>query len=224
MQIKIDQIIRSNRKSIALIVERDGKLTVRAPVHLSETRILQFIKSKTDWILSQQKKAALQYHPSHKFIDGEPFLFLGRNIPLNLVDHQDIPLKMEEAAFLLKRSQQTLAGILFTRWYQKQARQIFTSRVEFLSKKMGIGFAKIRLSSARTRWGSCSSKGTLSFTWRLVMAPEDVIDYVIIHELVHLEIKNHSATFWRKVQGFVPDYKKKRAWLKTNGHLLEIGN
>jgi predicted metal-dependent hydrolase len=223
MKIKIDQLIRSKRKSIALIVQRDGKLIVRAPVRLSEARITQFINTKSDWILTQQKKAASQQTPLREYMDGETFLFLGRKIPLKLVDHQDVPLKMD-ANFLLKRSQHKQAAQLFTRWYQKQARQVFTNRVEFFAQKNGFSYARIRLSSARTRWGSCSSKGTLSFTWRLVMAPPEVIDYVVLHELVHLQIKDHSAAFWARVQEYMPDYKKKRAWLKTNGYLLEIGN
>jgi predicted metal-dependent hydrolase len=223
MKIKIDQLIRSKRKSIALIVQRDGKLIVRAPVRLSEARITQFINTKSDWILTRQKKAASQQTPLREYMDGETFLFLGRKIPLKLVDHQDVPLKMD-ANFLLKRSQHKQAAQLFTRWYQKQARQVFTNRVEFFAQKNGFSYARIRLSSARTRWGSCSSKGTLSFTWRLVMAPPEVIDYVVLHELVHLQIKDHSAAFWARVQEYMPDFKKKRAWLKTNGYLLEIGN
>lgn len=223
MPIKIDQLIRSKRKSIALIVQRDGKLTVRAPLRLSEARIMQFVNTKTAWILAQQKKAASQQVKPREYTDGETFLFLGRKISLKLVDQQAVPLKME-VNFLLKRSQQKQAAQLFTRWYQAQARQVFTSRVEFFAQKNGFSYAKIRLSSARTRWGSCSSKGTLSFTWRLVMAPPEVIDYVVLHELVHLQIKDHSAAFWTRLQQYVPDYKRKRAWLKTNGHLLEIGN
>jgi len=78
----------------------------------------------------------------------------------------------------------------------------------------------IRISSARTRWGSCSSRGTLSFTYRLVMAPPDVVDYVVLHELVHTQIHNHSKTFWNKVAKLMPDYKPRLAWLKKNGKYL----
>jgi len=222
MQIKIDQLIRSKRKTIAIMIQRDGKLLVRAPLRVSIVHIQHFINEKTDWILAQQEKANAHLVPAHEYKDGEIFLFLGKKIPLELADPQKIPLILG-SSFRLKRSEKEQARQVFTRWYQEQARRVIASRVEYFADQYNLSYSRIRLSSARTRWGSCSSKGTLSFTWRLVMAPQEVIDYVVIHELVHLEIKNHSAAFWAKVQEYVPDYKKKRAWLKTNGHLLELG-
>lgn len=173
--------------------------------------------------MAQQKKAALQVVPKHEFKDGETFLYMGVSLPLKLVETQATALRME-AGFFLKRSALKQAGQVFTTWYKQQARQVFTGRVKHFATAHGFKAGKIRISSARTRWGSCSSRGTLSFTWRLVMAPQEVIDYVVVHELVHLEIKNHSAAFWAKVQEYVPDFKKKRAWLKSNGYRLELGD
>jgi predicted metal-dependent hydrolase len=86
----------------------------------------------------------------------------------------------------------------------------------------GFEPGKLRISSARTRWGSCSRQGTLSFTWRLVMAPEEVIDYVVVHELCHLRHLNHSKAFWGLVEGILPDYKVRRAWLKRHGERLQL--
>ena len=131
---------------------------------------------------------------------------------------------MLDSCFRLGRSDQPRAREIFIKWYKQQARQIITDRVDFFAQKHAFNYAKIRLSSARTRWGSCSSRGTLSFTWRLVMAPMEIIDYVVIHELVHLEIQNHSSSFWKKVQEYLPDFKKKRAWLKEYGCLLNLGD
>jgi len=223
MQIKIDQIIRSRRRSIAIIVQADGKLVVRAPIRLSNARILEFIHSKTDWILAQQAKIASRRTPVHKFTSGETFLFLGEPIPLEISDNSKQPLILN-TSFHLRRSDQPHARDIFIKWYQQQARQVFTNRAQFFAQKYGFNFSKIRLSSARTRWGSCNSKGTLSFSWRLVMAPLEIIDYVIIHELVHLKIQNHSSTFWQKVNEFIPDHKKRRTWLKANGHMLCMGD
>jgi hypothetical protein len=81
-------------------------------------------------------------------------------------------------------------------------------------------YQKIRLSSARTRWGSCSARGTLSFTWRLIMSPPEIIDYVVIHELAHTIHHNHSPQFWGLVGSILPDYAEKRKWLKHNSHLF----
>lgn len=222
MSIKIDQIIHSRRRSIAIIIQGDGKLVVRAPLRISKTIIQDFILSKTDWIQTQQAKVASRQAPLHAFTTGETFLYLGKSIPLKLVNHSSQPLSLN-SSFLLKTSDQLRAKEIFEKWYKKQARQVFISRVQFFAQKHPFSYSKIRLSSARTRWGSCSSKGTLSFTWRLVMAPLDIIDYVVIHELVHLEIQNHSPVFWKKVQEVMPDYKKRRAWLKEYGNLLNLG-
>jgi len=223
MQIKIDQIIHSRRKSIAIIIRGDGKLVVRAPLRLSKARIQEFIFTKKDWILDQQAKAASRQAPVHAFTRGETFLFLGKTIPLEITDNSSRSLTLD-SCFQLRRSDQPQAREVFIKWYKQQARQVFTRRVEFFAQKHSLTYAKIRLSSAHTRWGSCSSKGTLSFTWRLVMAPMEIIDYVIIHELVHLEIQNHSSTFWKKVQEYLPDYKNRRAWLKEHGSLLNLGD
>jgi len=223
MQIKIDQIIHSRRKSVAIIIQADGKLVVRAPLRLSNAHIQDFVLSKTDWILSQQAKAASRQAPVHAFTSGDTFLFLGKTIPLEITENSARSLTLD-SCFLLRSSDQPQAREIFTKWYKQQARQVFTSRVQFFAQQYTFNYSKIRLSSARTRWGSCNSKGSLSLTWRLVMAPMEIIDYVIIHELVHLEIQNHSSTFWKKVQEYLPDYKIRRTWLKEHGSLLNLGD
>jgi predicted metal-dependent hydrolase len=112
--------------------------------------------------------------------------------------------------------------LAFENWYKERAKALIPRRVSQLAAQYGFEYQRIRITSARTRWGSCSSRGTLSFTWRLVMAPEEMIDYVIVHELVHLHIHNHSKEFWTKVGLIMPGYKAKRLWLKKNGPLLTL--
>jgi predicted metal-dependent hydrolase len=89
-------------------------------------------------------------------------------------------------------------------------------------REYGFREMKVRISSARTRWGSCSQKGNLSFTWRLVMAPPDVIDYVVVHELCHTREMNHSRSFWEQVEAILPDFRQRRRWLKEYGKLLVL--
>jgi hypothetical protein len=108
----------------------------------------------------------------------------------------------------------------FTAWYKLQARQLIEERVRYFAARFGLHYSRVRITSARTRWGSCSSRGTLSFTWRLVMAPPAAIDYVVVHELAHLLVRNHSPAFWRKLEELLPDYRPPQQWLKQNGHLL----
>lgn len=99
---------------------------------------------------------------------------------------------------------------------------MLSNRVAWYSKKSGISVKQIKITSANSRGGSCSAKGTLSFPWRLVMAPVPVIDYVVIHELIHVVEKNHSKDFWDKVHVLMPDYQQKIEWLDINGHILKI--
>ncbi len=220
----VDQLIRSKRKTLALIVQRDGSVIVRAPVSASEALIRQFVESKRAWIL--EKKAQAQEQPPRvvrKFADGEKFLYFGQEYPLSVVNGAEAGLRFE-AGFFLNQNSQSEAPLLFENWYKAAARQALTERTRFYAQKFGLKYEKVHISSARTRWGSCSARGTLNFTWRLVMAPLEVIDYVIVHELAHLRVKNHSAAFWAEVAKMMPDYKIRRDWLKKNGRALILSD
>ncbi len=142
--------------------------------------------------------------------------------PLKVVTGKRTALAWSKDGFTLSNRHLAKGEELFTRWYRKQARAIITNRAEELSKQYGLPYEKLRISSARTRWGSCSSQGTISFTWRLIMAPMELVDYVIIHELVHTKIKNHSKDFYNGVGKILPDYKKRIRWLKQNGKFLTL--
>ncbi|MFC2064119.1 M48 family metallopeptidase [Chloroflexota bacterium] len=221
MNFNFDQIIRSNRKTIAIVIQQNGDVQVRAPRYASDQQIKRFVLSKKDWIHTQQKKIQKLFVPPHKYEEGEIFQFLGKKYPLTFTNKSNKPIMLGEK-FILSKKRQVEAEKVFTKWYRERAREVFTERANFFARQHSFRFNKIRISSARKRWGSCSSKGTLSFTWRLVMAPLDIIDYVIIHELVHLKIKNHSSSFWAKVQELEPDFKRKRKWLRDHGQLLNI--
>jgi hypothetical protein len=221
MSIPIDRLVRSRRKTVAIVIERDGRLTVRAPLRLSAPRIQEFVESHADWIAKNLARLrAAPPPPAQRFADGETLLFLGRAYPLSIVPARRPVLAFDGAAFRLAESSQPKAAALFAGWYKQQARLFLSERVPVLAGKFGFRYQKIRISSARTRWGSCSSRGTLSFTYRLIMAPAEVVEYVIVHELVHTQIKNHSKTFWNKVAELMPNYKRRLAWLKKNGKFL----
>jgi hypothetical protein len=219
---EIDEIIRSRRKTIALIVKTDGRLIVRAPILATRRQIMNFIKEKALWIRSSQEKVKKHAIPPKKqFIDGENFWFLGKTYPVKLVTAKRPALSLKNS-FLLSQSAVPNGADVFKKWYQQQARTVLTRRVQAIAKQNGLSYKKIRITSARTRWGSCSTRGSINFSWRLVLAPEDVIDYVIVHELVHTKIHNHSREFWNQVALIMPDFALKRKWLKINGHLLTI--
>jgi predicted metal-dependent hydrolase len=222
MSIQIDKLIRSKRRTIALIVERDGSFTVRAPMRTPHAAIETFIQQKADWITrTREKIKSTQPTREKQYTDGEKFLFLGSSFDLKLVGLQK-PLLQFDSGFALNRAAQAKGKQVFTRWYKERACEVISERVKQYSQQYNFTPKQIKISSAKTRWGSCSSNGTLNFTWRLVMAPLVVIDYVVVHELAHLRVKNHSSKFWKEVESVHPEYKKQRKWLRENGEKLNL--
>jgi predicted metal-dependent hydrolase len=220
--VTINEIIRTRRRTIALIVERDGSLIVRAPMRTKEEKIHDFVRTNEKWILKKQAEfRAYQSFAPKEYVNGEEFWFLGQIYKLQIVDEKKPTLYLN-GSFRLAKLDLSKAEVAFEKWYRKQAYQVLNGRVQWYAAKHGYQYKQVKITSARTRWGSCSSLGTLSFTWRLVMAPMSVIDYVVIHELIHLKVKNHSAKFWREVAMIMPDYKEKLEWLRKNGHLLNL--
>ena len=221
--MQIDEIVRTERKTIALIVENDGRLVVRAPMKTTDVLIHALIEKKAEWIKAKQELVRTTYPPyvPKEFVNGEGFLYLGKIYQLQLVSEPK-PVLILNSNFQLAEAVLSKAEVIFEKWYRDQAYQVISDRVKWYAGNHGYTFNQIKITSARTRWGSCSAKGTLSFSWRLVMAPMPVIDYVAVHELVHSQEKNHSKRFWSKVKLVIPDYKQNILWLELNGHLLRV--
>jgi predicted metal-dependent hydrolase len=219
----INRLIRTKRKTIALIVETDGSLTVRAPLRVSNKSIFELVEQKSGWIQRKQESAR-SFPPASQmkaFTSGETFWYLGKAYPLEIVP-DGVPALQLDGKFYLARSRLPKAGAIFTRWYKDQAARTIEERAGWYAARFRLPYKQIKITSARGRWGSCSARDTLCFTWRLVMAPPEIIDYVIVHELVHLEEKNHSKNFWAKVEAILPDYLTCRKWLRQNGYLLGL--
>ncbi len=224
MEIKIGEIIRTKRrKTISLQITDDATLIIRAPFNVSKETIKDVVDKHKDWI-RRKINEILSRNPKFvqkNFVNGENFLYLGKYYRLTLVNGQKEPLVFKNG-FFLSEAYLPIAKEVFINWYRKRAYEKISERVEWYAKKRGFRYNKINITKAEKRWGSCSSTGNLNFSWRLIMAPLPVIDYVVVHELVHLEEKNHLKSFWDKVKILMPDYEKHRTWLKKNGYLLKI--
>ena len=220
MTIQVCQVIRSRRRTFALVVKPDGSLIIRVPWHASAKSIQQFVEQNANWIGKKRAEAQDRRLSTDKgYISGETFLYLGTAYPLEIVTEQEQMLILKEK-FKLAESAQTRAALVFEQWYRERARQVLSERVKFLANQFNFQYKKVGITSARTRWGSCSVTGSLNFSWRLIMAPLEVVDYVVIHELVHTTVHNHSKRFWRKVATIMPNYDEYRKWLRTNGRGL----
>ena len=213
----VSRIIRSKRRTIALIVERDGSVTVLAPMKTSGKTIEEFVLKHAKWVEKKQKEiqAEVPIRP-RQYRAGESFLYLGQVYPLEIVGDTNQMLVLE-GAFKLAEWARDDAEAIFRSWYRQQAEKVIGEQVTLFAQRYQLQLGKIRITSAHTRWGSCSSKGTLSFSWRLVMTAPELIDYVIIHELAHTVHHNHSKRFWKLVEEWMPDYRERRKQLRTFG-------
>jgi len=221
--IKIDKIVKSKRRTVGLELASDASLIIRAPRFASFGMIQKIVEEKQDWIYKKQAIARKKHAKTapKKFLDGEAFLYLGNSYKLFIIDNIEQALVFEEN-FLLSRKHLENAKEKITDWYKKQAYSKISERVQRQASLAKLQYNKVAVTNAKKRWGSCSFKGNLNFAWRLIMAPLEVIDYVVVHEIVHLKEKNHSWRFWNEVEKMFPNYKQHRKWLKDNGHLMNL--
>ena len=173
-------VIRSNRKTVAIQVNSDLSVTVRAPRSASEKDIEEILKKKEAWISKHIEKIK----KTKERLEAEPTEKLTREKVIALAE---------------------------------EALKVIPARVEYFARVIGVTYGKITIRNQKTRWGSCSSKGNLNFNCLLMMAPPEVLDYVVVHELCHRKQMNHSKAFWSEVEKVLPDYKEARKWLKEEG-------
>lgn len=223
VSIKID---KKNRKTISIKINDNGEVIVSAPLYLSSERIKELIKVKSKWII---EKLELITNNKQKDNPLESIKFLGSNYKVKIYEEKgnSIKVRLKEDEF------QVYAPIegnnlephikeTIVKWYKTQAALIYKERVEYYSKILKVHPQKITIKEQKTRWGSCSSKGNLNFNWKVVMAPVEVVNYLVVHELCHLLQMNHSKDFWDLVESVLPDFNKYRQWLKLNGSSLML--
>jgi predicted metal-dependent hydrolase len=216
-------IVRTDRKTIGITVERDRKVVVRAPRQASDEAVTAAVNSKRLWIW-QKVRDPHKYpepQPHKEYVSGETFLYLGEQYSLQLSPRATGEVRLSGSQFHLARQDRKQGDSMFRTWYLQQARQQLSPRIAALAHEMGLRYTRIWVRDLKYRWGSCSPGGTLSFNWRIIQAPTVVIDYLIVHELAHVLEPNHSEDFWNIVAVHVPGWKKARGWLKEHGSKLE---
>ena len=224
MSIKVDQIIRSDRKTLEVQISIEGHIIVRAPMNESIESIESYLDEKKFFLLRTQQIARAKYmNDLHKkYEEGEKFLYLGKERPLKIVDNKSIPLKYEDGIFYLSKAFIKIANKVFIDWYKDHARDYILKLTTRFSNLYNINFKKIIITNAYSQWGSCSENGTLNFTWRSILIPHEVISYLVVHELAHIVHHNHSDDFWTQVEIMMPEYIKYENWLKKNDHICSM--
>ena len=216
----------SRRKTTALKI-KDRDVSIHIPARLPLKFAKEFVLQKTAWIQKNLIAQTLKQPQQKQFINGEEFLFLGDKYILQLIQTDSSPAIIKtplDIEFHGRLNRLSVSGIrtALIHWYKQQAEDYLKSRTAEIAGKINFGPQSITVKTYKSRWGSCGIKGDIQYNWKLLLAPPNIIDYVIIHELCHLKHHNHSAKFWNLVNLYCPTFKTARLWLKNNGHLLEV--
>ena len=218
-------IKKSKRKTLSIYIERDGTVTVIAPGNSTDKEIEEVIKKKeyqiykslAEWELTNSTRI------EREFVNGQSFLYLGRNYRLEIVkEEQKKPLILKNGYFLLRKKDESKAKKIFIEFYKEKGLQKIVERVERYQKRINVNPKQIRIMELKNRWASCSEKGNLNFHWKCIMAPLDVLNYIVVHELAHLIHKKHIKAFWNEIDKMIPEYQKHIEWLRINGAAMDI--
>jgi predicted metal-dependent hydrolase len=207
------RIIFSRRKSIGIVIRPDKEVVVRAPYGASIKVIEKFVREKEAWIKKHIEKYSdtIQLNSNKKYVDGEKYLFLGRELTLRIKNSLFPSIKQTDNILEVETDgKEGRVKILIDRWYRKKAEEIFSEKLnEILIKHKEQDFSPSQLvvRSLKSRWGSCTSKGKITISSDLVKLDERFIEYVIIHELCHLRHHNHGKDYYRLLERLVPDYQ-----------------
>lgn len=202
----------------------NGEVVVTAPPHVPERYIYEFIEQNEIWIAEKLAKSAVKQRALTD--DRETIFFRGKEyqfrINVSAAHKPEISIINDKLVVTSPSEDHSEVRKILEKWYRKQAEKRFKERVPLLADLVGRDIVTVSIRSQRTRWGSCSSRLQISLNWRLIMAPDEVSDYVIYHELAHLTHMNHSKRFWQLVADYLPDYKNAEKWLKTHHELLKF--
>lgn len=209
-------IIRSKRKTVAIHILPAGVVQVRAPLKMPKADIDRFVADKEIWIRNKLQivKERLSSRAAFRLDYGDCVFVMGQECPI--VARPGNQIGFEDSQFIMMpglNSEQIKGACV--RIYMQIAKQALTAKTIAYSSNMGVMPSNIKTNSAKTRWGSCSGKKSINYSWRLMMAQEDVMDYVVVHELAHIKEMNHSARFWAIVKGILPDYEDRKLRLKA---------
>jgi predicted metal-dependent hydrolase len=211
---------RKRRKTISLQISNNSEVTICAPYFTPAGEINRFVREKQNWIQRTIQKQTSRQPKEKEYATGELFYYLGESFPLEVFFEENARkgLVFWSNRFYLNSPNAAVDGMsFFVSWYKTKAREHLSQRVNFFSRQLGLFPNKVKVTSAERRWGSCSEDNNISFSFRLIMTPPAVIDYVIVHELMHIKEKSHSARFWKLIEAVMPEYKLHRRWLKEDG-------
>lgn len=209
-------------------------MIITCPSDVPDEKIERIVLKKGPWILQKLKRMddTIAKPPEREYVSGETYYYLGRGYRLKVFEDESVhpfKVKLRNGRFRVRippitseQPREILVPSALRWWFQKKAQQRLRERIEFYSSRVGTEPAGLVVKNQMKRWGTCTKDDIIYLNWRVIMAPMSVIDYVVTHELVHLSLKDHSSHFWLKLRAILPDYERRKEWLRINGPSLQI--
>lgn len=219
----------TTRRTTDIVIERDGRITVRPPARMTPEEVDRTVLSRRLWIYRSlaEWRDLNAARVTREWVNGEGFLYLGSSYRLLLVSRQDAPLKLKDGRFCLLRSVvekggKAAAQHAFRQFYFEHGLPRLEHRVAHFAPRVGVEPGDVVVKELGFRWASSLANGALQFHWKCLMAPPKIIDYVVVHELCHLRHRDHSDAFWNEVDKVLPDYRERKDWLRTRGAAMTL--
>lgn len=217
---------RAYQRRIVMSVKPDGRVLMTAPKRVSEKWLQQMVDENEAWL----QKALLKYqnyreqNPSKKLMNGEKILFFGKTFKLSILKdkRKKVEIFDEVLQIMTPDLGEPMVREILQNFYKKQATLVFKERIDFFSQRLQLYPQSISFRAQKTRWGSCSGRGHISLNWKLAIAPLECLDYVVVHELCHLQHKNHSQHFWDLVEKYQPQFREHQQWLKAHAREFDF--
>jgi predicted metal-dependent hydrolase len=221
------RIRRSNRALHARIqVDADG-VEVVLPRHFPLRNVEPFVEEKRPWIerTLRRMRESEEHFPPARLCDGGAVPYLGERLSLRVRVERSrtrAHVSRRGSELVVKLGPRTGPREALEAWYRRQARVEVAPRLDDAVARAGRSYERLQIRGQRTRWASCSTSGAMSFNWRLLLAPAEILDYVVEHEVAHLDVQDHSQRFWRLLASRCPEWRRHEAWLRRHGHSLRL--
>lgn len=218
--------VRRNRRTrhVRLHIDEHGQVTASVPARFAAERLDPIVRERADWLHEVLTRMELKARDTQVDLErGDPVRWLGRWIPTSLERcGKRAVVRMDADRLLLRVPEGEDPWDALIAWYRREARAIFEDRVRYWAGRFGLQPGKVSVREQRTRWGSCTHRGDLSFNWRLVLAPDWVLDSIVVHELCHIDELNHSHRFWALLDRRFPRHGEASDWLRDHGAALRV--
>lgn len=219
----------ADRQTTDIVIERDGKISVRPPRRMTPEQVDQTVLAKRLWIYRNLAdwRDLNATRVVREWVNGESFMYLGSSYRLQLVRDQAEAVKLKDGRFCLARSVVEQGGpaaahAAFEWFYAHKGAPRLAQRVAHYAARVGVAPGELQIKELGYRWASCLTSGALQFHWKCLMAPLRIVDYIVVHELCHLHHRDHTAAFWNEVDKVMPDYRVRKEWLRQRGAEMDL--